>query len=248
MADLSGEPGPTVVISQSMYFPWVGLLEQLRLADVFMHYDDVQFARGFFNRVQIKTEHGVRWITVPTRDRRRGQLINEVLIDNREDWRAEHRNLLAVAYRDTPHRDEMLDVVDQAFAAPAHSLADISRASLLAMAAYFELDRNTTFFRTEDLSVPGASSQRLFDLTRSVGGAVYLTGHGARKYLDHEIFERAGVDVQYMNYQCTPYPQLHGDFTPYVTGLDLIANCGRDGARVICSQGLHWREFVHGSD
>ena len=53
-----------VVISQSMLFPWVGLLEQMRLADVFVHYDDVQFSKGsFVNRVQVKTPDGVRWMT-----------------------------------------------------------------------------------------------------------------------------------------------------------------------------------------
>ena len=61
-----------LVISQSMYFPWVGMLEQIRLADVFMHYDDVQLARGFYNRVQVKTAQGARWLTVPLRDKHQG--------------------------------------------------------------------------------------------------------------------------------------------------------------------------------
>ena len=38
----------TVVISQPMYFPWVGMLEQMRLADVFVHLDDAQFSKGGF--------------------------------------------------------------------------------------------------------------------------------------------------------------------------------------------------------
>ena len=56
-----------VVISQSMYFPWVGMLEQIRLADVFIHYDDVQFSKGSFsNRVQVKQPDGTSaWMTIP---------------------------------------------------------------------------------------------------------------------------------------------------------------------------------------
>ena len=53
----------TVVISQPMYFPWIGIFEQIRLADVFVFYDDVQFTRGFINRVQYKTPQGTGWIT-----------------------------------------------------------------------------------------------------------------------------------------------------------------------------------------
>lgn len=245
MADLTGR---TVVISQSMYFPWVGLLEQVRLADVFVHYDDVQFTRGFYNRVQIKTAHGIRWLTVPTRDRHRGQRIDEVRIDERDDWRAAHRTQLLAAYRRAPFLDDMLGVVDAVFAQPAASLADVSRQSILALAAYFGLDRDTRFLRSDEMAVPGSSSQRLHDLTAALGGTVYLTGHGARNYLDHDLFERSGIEVRYMEYARIPYPQLHGAFTPYVTGLDLIANCGREGAEVIRSGSVNWKDFINGPD
>jgi len=237
--------GMTVVISQSMYFPWVGLLEQIRLADAFIHYDDVQFVRGFLNRVQVKTAQGTKWMTVPTKDRHRGQSINNVLIDDREPWRKTHRNLLAEAYRGAPYVREMLDVVDHVFSQRAYYLSDVTSASIQALCTYFELDRNTNFLNSEDLGVGGASSQRLKDLTLAVQGDVYLTGHGARNYLDHALFEADGIDVHYMNYERIPYPQLHGDFTPYVTGLDLIANCGREGRKMIRSGSLYWREFLN---
>ena len=38
-----------VVITQSMLFPWVGMLEQIRLADILIHYDDVAFSEVVFN-------------------------------------------------------------------------------------------------------------------------------------------------------------------------------------------------------
>lgn len=245
MADLIRR---AVVISQSMYFPWVGLLEQVRLADIFVHYDDVQFARGFYNRVQIKTANGTRWMTVPTRDRHRGQRIDEVRIDESEDWRASHRSHLIHAYRRAPFLDDLLGVVDAVFAEPADSLADVTRQSILAIAAYFGLDRETCFLRSDEMGVLGSSSQRLKDLTAALGGTVYITGHGARNYLDHDLFERSGIDVRYMEYACVPYPQLHGAFTPYVTGLDLIANCGRAGGKVIRSGSVNWKEFMNGSN
>ena len=84
-----------VVVSQSMLFPWVGLLEQLRLADVFVHYDDVQFSKGsFVNRVQIKTASGVRWMTIPTRDLHLGQRICEVEVAPPSKWLNQHLALL----------------------------------------------------------------------------------------------------------------------------------------------------------
>jgi hypothetical protein len=82
-------------------------------------------------------------------------------------------------------------------------------------------------------------------IVKELGGDTYITGHGAARYLDHARFESDGVRVEYMDYQCTPYPQLHGEFTPYVTGLDAVANCGRDGATLIRSGSKYWQEHIN---
>jgi hypothetical protein len=230
-----------------MYFPWVGLLEQIRLAEVFVHYDDVQYTRGFYNRVQVKTGQGTQWITVPLREHHRGQKIDEVCIDDRIDWRTQHRNILKHAYLKAIFRDEMLALVDSVFSRPASTLADVSRASILALSEYFGLTGDCRFVASDSLGISGSSSQRLHDLVRFFDGTRYITGHGARNYLDHMLFERSGIAVRYMCYQCIPYPQLHGEFTPYVTALDLVANCGREGGHVICSSTVDWKEFANES-
>ena len=228
-----------------MYFPWVGLLEQISRADIFMHYDDVQFARGFYNRVQIKTSGGSKWMTIPLRDQHRGQHINEVQIDERVDWRGQHRDMLKQAYQSAPYRDEMLTLVDQVFSKPAGNLADISRESIIALSRYFGLDAETNFMHSTDMNILGASTQRLHDLCLAVGMNVYITGHGAKNYLDHELFERSAIKVEYMKYRMIAYPQLHGEFNPYVSSLDLIANCGSAGLNVICSNSIFWKDFLN---
>jgi hypothetical protein len=234
-----------VVISQSMYFPWVGFLEQLRLADVFVFYDDVQFSKGSFtNRVQVKTAGGSRWMTAPLPGLRLGQRIDEVLLDSQRDWRIQHRDMLRQAYQDAPYLNDMLALVDDVFARPLTTLSDLARASVLALAGYFGLTSKLRILDAAALEIGGSSSTRVLDIVRSLSGTTYITGHGARNYLDHAAFENAGIAVHYMQYRCVPYPQLHGAFTPYVSGLDLVANCGRDGAAVICSEAIDWKEFV----
>ncbi len=235
-----------VVISQSMYFPWVGFLEQLRLADVFVFYDDVQFSKGSFtNRVQIKTAGGSHWMTVPLTGLHLGQRIDEVALDTqRKDFRASHRDLLRQAYKDAPFANDMLALVDDVFAQPMTTLSDLARASTLALADYFGLKSKLRILDVATLGIEGSGSPRVLDIVRSLAGTVYVTGHGARNYLDHQAFEDAGIAVRYMQYRCLPYPQLHGEFTPYVSGLDLFANCGKDGARMICSEATDWKEFV----
>jgi hypothetical protein len=227
-----------------MYFPWVGLLEQIRLADVFVHYDDVQFSKGSFsNRVQVKTAQGLRWMTVPLRGVHMGQRINEVSLVNPLDWQARHLALLSQAYRRAPHVEEMLALVRSVFEAAPGTLADLGIAGTEAMCRFLRMPERR-FVRASTLGIGGSGSARVLEIVLSFGGTRYVTGHGAAGYLDHESFEKAGVEVCYMDYRKTPYRQQNGDFNPYVTGLDLIANLGADGGEIVSSGTVNWRQFV----
>jgi hypothetical protein len=228
-----------------MYFGWVGILEQVGLSDVFVYYDDVQFSKGSFsNRVQVKTDDGMHWMTVPLKNHKLGQLINEVKIDYSVDWQRSHRDLLKQAYAKSEYRDEMLDLVDEVFSEKYANLAELSKASMMSLIRYFGLNDGRTFIDSPDLGVTGFGTQRVLDICVQLKAMIYITGHGARKYLDHEAFDLQHIDVHYIGYGLAPYRQLHGLFTPYVTALDLVANCGEDGVNHIAGKQIPWREFV----
>jgi WbqC-like protein family len=234
-----------IVISQSMLFPWVGLLEQIRLADIYVYYDDVQFSKGsFVNRVQIKTDRGQQWLTVPV-IQKFGQAIEEVAIDNRQNWQERHLQILGRSYAKTEFCAEMLGLVTQLYSQRHETIGSLSRASLMLAVKYFALDANCRFIDVRDLNISGASSRRVFDIVMALRGDQYITGHGAANYLDHDLFESAKIDVRYMEYQKRPYPQIHGNFTPFVSCLDLVANCGLDGHQYICSDTVSWHNFCH---
>lgn len=235
----------TVAISQPMFFPWIGLLEQMRLADVWVHYDDVQFSKGSFtNRVQVKTAQGSHWLTVPVRDLRLGQPIKDVAVDTGHDWRKKHLATLAQAYAKSPHRDEMLALVDGVYRQSAATISEMAVASSRALHDYFGFERPAEWLFSSQLDVGGHGSTRVLEIVKRLGGTRYITGHGARDYLEHEVFDQAGVRVEYLDYRKTAYPQQHGEFTPFVSSLDLMANCGRAGREVIASSAVYWKDFL----
>ena len=235
----------TVVISQPSYFPWVGMLEQMRLADVFVIYDDVAFSKGSFaNRVQVKTGQGVKWLTVPLEGMRLGQRIKEVHAANGLGWRRKHLATLAQAYAKAPHAGEMLGLAEDVLGGGASRLCELSVASMKALSNYFEMEGPGEFHFASSLGIGGHNSPRVLDIVKHFGGARYVTGHGARDYLDHAAFDAAGVRVEYLDYRKTPYPQQHGPFTPHVSALDLVANCGRAGRDVIASPAVYWKDFL----
>ena len=233
----------TVVISQPMYFPWVGMLEQMRLADVFVHLDDAQFSKGgFFNRVQLKTAEGTPWFTVPLAENKLGQLLNEMRMDE-HDWRRKQLATLKQTYAAAPHVEEMLGLVESVFKNEHESLAALSAASVEMLAEFFEITPKEIQWSSA-MGVEGTGSARVLAVCEALGAERYVTGHGAREYLNHESFEAAGIRVEYLDYKKREYPQLHGAFTPFVSALDLAANCGRAGREVIDSDTIYWKNFA----
>ncbi len=238
----------TVVISQPMYFPWCGLIDQIRLADVYVHYDDVQLSRGFYNRVQVKTPQGTTMITVPLSNKHRDQKINESIISYESDWVSKHRSILINSYRKTAFLGDAIDLFDSVHSNRFETLSDLGIASIKALVSYFKLDGDVLFLDSSSLGIQGVSSKRLLDITKVLGGNRYLTGHGALNYLNHDLFEKSGVEVHYMNYSLREYAQVFGTYTPYVSALDAVAHLGSAAKNILQSTHLNWRDAIERSE
>ena len=236
----------TLVVSQPMFLPWVGLFEQVRLADVFLHYDDVQLPQGrsFMSRVQIKSANGVAWLTVPIDHAKSGKLLNEVALVNPEEWRDKHLRTIRYAYARRPYFDLMFELVEKIYGHTTDRLAEFNINSIEQIAEWLGLAPR--FMRSSDMGVAGASTERLVALCEAVNCDVYVTGHGALNYLNHQQFEDKKISVRYIDYRKLPYEQAHGEFTPYVSILDAIANCGEQARDLLCSEAVDWRDFNAG--
>lgn len=231
------------VILQPQYFPWGGVFEQVANADIFVHYDDVQFPQGrsFCHRVQVKTEGDVTWMSVPVLRNGLGP-INQTEIDYTQPWQRKHIGLLRQSFSKCPFRNNAISIADSVFGQAWGSISELNIAAIEMIAAYFGM--KTKFMRSSQMGIGGSSTQRLADICEQLGATTYITGHGAKNYIDYDVFETRGIRVEYMDYQKSPYPQLYGDFTPYVTILDLIANCGRDGVRHLKSGSVYWKDLL----
>ncbi|MBA5778530.1 WbqC family protein [Stappia sp. F7233] len=232
----------TVVISQPMYFPWVGFFEQMALADIYVWLDDAQFSKGSFtNRIQVKIGNQRKWMSIPLAGKGSFTPICD-LKSSGNDWRRSHKALLEASLARRTRLSDALELYVRAI--EISPLCDFLIASAEIPAAAMDV-LPAHIVRSSDMPTSGHSSQRVLDIVRKLGGTRYLTGHGAANYLDHEEFEKAGIEVDYMDYRPLPWPQPDGEFTPYVTVLDLIASVGASEARHhLRGASMPWRRFV----
>jgi len=216
-----------VCIHQPDFAPWLGFFDRLRRCDIFIVLDNVQFLRrGWHHRDRIRTAEGERWLTVPVHKRgRQGQPINRVEIDELTDWRRQHLETLRHAYARAPCFEPHFSAVSEIYGRRHRRLIDFNRDLIDYLAPGFDAVADTRL--ASELSVAGRGSGMLVALVRAVGGSTYLTGQGAREYLDESRFAAAGIEVEWQRFAHPVYPQVHGDrFVHGLSGLDCLFNCG----------------------
>jgi WbqC-like protein family len=223
----------TLVVLQPGYLPWLGYFDLLQKADVFVHYDDVQFDKhGWRNRNRVKGPKGAIWLTVPVLHRgRAGQPILDVEIDNRQDWRRKHLSTVAQSYARAPFIDTVLPKLQNIIERPWPRLVDLDLALIDWLAT--EIGIATPRYRASELDVSGDRNERLINLCHHFSATRYISGNAAQDYLDVAQFAAAGVEVVWHDYVHPSYAQQHGEFVPYLSVLDLLLNVGRDSLAVL---------------
>jgi hypothetical protein len=230
--------GVRVAIHQPHYLPWLGYLAKWAAADVFVFLDTVQYEKnGWQNRNRIKTAAGPRWLTVPVHARL-GTPIAEVTVDGAQPWRERHRQTITQAYAEAPHLDRYRAELDALYAKAWPRLAPLAVATAEWLAR--EAGIVTTTRLASSLAVAAADpTERLVALCQAVGADTYLAGRDGARYMDLARFAAAGIAVLYQDYAHPAYAQLHGEFAPNCSGLDLLLTHG-DDALAILRGGDHW--------
>ena len=223
----------TLVVLQPGYLPWLGYFDLLKKADVFVHYDDVQFDKhGWRNRNRVKGPKGAVWLTVPVLHGGRGaQSILEVEIDNRQSWRRKQLSTLEQLYARAPFSKAYLPRLREILDRPWSRLVDLDFAVIEWLAE--TLGIATPRYRSSELDIGGSRNERLINLCRHFAASRYMSGDAARAYLDVTAFAAAGVEVVWHNYAHPTYLQQHGEFLPYLSVIDLLLNEGGNSLAIL---------------
>ena len=235
-----------VAIHQPQYMPWLGFLAKWAAADAFVFLDTVQYEKnGWQNRNRIKTATGPRWLTVPVHARL-GTPIDAVGVDDGQPWRERHLRAIEDAYARAPHLSRHHEALRGLYAPEWPRLAPLAVATAKWLARTLGIATPARLASTLDVRATDPT-ERLIALCRAVGADTYLAGRDGARYMDREVFARAGITVQFQNYKHPQYAQLHGEFVPFLSGLDLLLTHG-DDALAILRSGDAWSPFPADDD
>jgi hypothetical protein len=220
-------------IHQLMYLPWLGLFDRILKCDLFILLDNVAYSKNYFlNRNKIKTANGSLWLTIPVLLKGNFNIkINEVEIDNRNDWRKKHLMSIYYSYSNAKYFDNFIVSVEDFYKQEWKYLVDASAFMLSTLLKL--LDINTPVKMASALGAQGKKEDLILDICKLVGADEYLSGPDGRNYLNPALWQERQIVVKYHDYQHPRYPQLHGEFLSHLSIIDLLFNCGPDSLQIL---------------
>ncbi len=220
-----------VAAHQPNYLPWIGYFHKIVKSDLFIILDHVEFSRrGFINRNRVKGPNGPVWLTVPVKAHGRMRII-DVTIDDTKDWRRKHSITLQAFYGKAPYFDEVYPALKDIYEREWDKLADFNIEIIMRIVRLLNID--CEFVKSSTLNPQGKKMDMIINLCKKVGGDVYFSGRGARRYQDPDVFRKNGMELIYQEFEHPVYPQRFGEFIPNLSIVDMMFNVGIKRTREI---------------
>jgi hypothetical protein len=223
-----------VGIIQSNFLPWRGYFDFIREVDLFILHDDLQYTKGDWrNRNKIKTPRGTEWISVPVHYQHTSQLIEETTIDYDNPWGQKILNRIRESYRHAPYFEPYFSELSSLLTEPASSISELNLRLIKWICRRLDISTQIAFSR--QYHPQGTKTERLIGILKQIKATTYLSGPAARAYLLPEMFEQAGIWLEYKSYAYPEYEQLYPPFESQVSVIDLLFMTGEDAPKYIIS-------------
>src|SRR3972149_2442389 len=218
---------------QPQYLPGLRLFDKIARSDMFVYLDTVPMeSSGYENRNKIKTTEGWQWLTIPVK--RKGyqhKPIREVEIDWKSNWQRKHRATLTNSYSSSEHFEWAMSAIQWLYEQEYSLLSELNLHGLMICMRMLGIG---TEIRVPSVGAyQGHKSDLVLDMCKKLGATKYIFGSQGRNYANLEHFEREGIEVEFQDYQHPVYPQLHGEFLPNLSVVDLLMNCGPKSLEVL---------------
>ena len=224
----------TVSIMQPTYIPWLGYFALMIRSDVFVLFDDVQFARrSWQQRNRIKTADGIQILTIPVQKK---GMVNQNIIDVKTDrssnYIKKHIGTLERSYSKASYykvyKDEIFSIIENNY----EYLSELTINLILKLKEILCIE--TKIIRSSELKVGGKSAEYLANICKLLNADIYISPDGSKGYLDKSSdFINHNILVKYNEYKHPEYKQLYGDFIPFLSVVDLIFNEGPRSLEII---------------
>ncbi|MCH8903685.1 MAG: WbqC family protein [Bacteroidetes bacterium] len=220
----------TIAIHQPDFMPWLGFFNKMVKADEFVVLDHVSNnpRDGFWvRRVKMAIQQKEQWITIPLVKPKEKVFVPINEMEVQEDSYASKKMLKSIRlnYSKAPFFEEGFELIEDFINDTEVLVAERNMKFINKIRQKLEIDTPMVYSSTMDCK--NTSTEMLIEICRSLNADVYLVGGGATGYQEDELFEKAGIELQYLDFNQKEYSQVNNtEFIPGLSIVDVLMNCG----------------------
>jgi hypothetical protein len=231
---------PILAAHQPEFLPWLGFISKAAMGDIFLLLDSVQYEKqNWQNRNKIRTRYdcGWKWLIIPLirESTSREKKISDARMA-RGSWREEHLRAIKNSYSKAPFFSETFNQLEKSYQYDGDSLSEFNASLIQYAFRMFQID--APVYRTSDLissgySICGRKTDIILSMCQAVGARTYVSGPFGKGYLDTEIFRLNNINLVFQSFDHPVYPQIHGEFIPCMSFIDLLFNHGPKSIEIL---------------
>jgi len=224
-----------LTIHQPEHLPWLGLIDKISQADIFVVLDTVQYRKNYFqNRNKIRTSNGWQWLTVPIQDQSLKTPINRIKISYDRDWQKKYLKSLKLNYGRAKYFTQYYPKIEIIINSSPKYLADLNHRLLEQILDWFKI--RVRIIKSSDLklgNIKDGGSAVVLRHCQKLNCKYFLSGEYGKDYLHISDFEKAKIHVIFHHFKHPIYQQLYKPFLTGMSAVDLLFNNGPDSKKIL---------------
>ena len=216
-----------VAVHQPEFLPYPGFFQKMAKVDYFVVLDDVQYTKNNWqnrNRIWCPNK-GETFLTTPViLEGHTSKTIREMQLSYRDEGAWQIRNIAKLQNNYGGHQffSEYWPELHQLFSNKWDLLISQNLAYINFLRTQLEI--STPLLFSSELQASGNRSSRLANIAVQLGCSTYVSGLGAKQYLDIGAFQDSGIEVLFQEPNFEKYRQE--SLNPHLSALDALMKLG----------------------
>ena len=216
-----------IAINQPYYFPYIGYFSLIKHTDQFILLDVVQFKKQSWMRRNRILKNGESWdyFSVPVVKSSLGTSINEIEINNNNNWGKENLAKLEYYKQKAPYYPEVRQLLEDFFSHKYHDVLSLNKASLELICNYLEIEADIKVLSEMDLQFekPGEPDEWALNICKAIGNVQeYWNPPAGKEFYDTGKYEDEGLTIRFLQNNMKPYDQQRETFEPGLSIIDVM--------------------------
>ncbi len=212
-----------IAIMQPYFLPYIGYLQLMNAVEKFVLYDDVNYInKGWINRNRILVSGKEYLFTIPLKEASQNKLINEIYLSDDPKWRGKLLKTFEQAYKKSPFYLTAFAVTEKIINLDAEKVSDWIASSFAILTDCLGIQTDIVLSSSIYQNTYLKGQERILDICQQEKADHYINPIGGTGLYDKSIFDKAGIQLNFLKSKPLIYSQFKNEFVPWLSIVDIM--------------------------